>query len=830
MEKYNFEAIEPKWQEVWAKSDYLKTSDSKEKKKNYVLEMFPYPSGDLHMGHAKNYIIGDLIARYKYRQGFNVLHPMGWDAFGLPAENAAIKSGVEPSKWTHSNIATMKKTQKRLGIIYDWRQEIATCEPDYYKWTQWIFLKLYERGLAYKKEAPVNWCPGCQTVLANEQVIGGKCWRCKSIVGKKKLSQWFFKITEYAQRLLDDLEKLDGWAERVKIMQKNWIGRSKGAWVDFTLEDGEKIRIFTTRPDTLYGVTFFLLAPEHPLVEKLVKGIDREKEVLDFCQRTMRESEIERAAGETEKEGIFTGKYIINPLNGEKAPIWVANYVLMEYGTGAVMAVPAHDQRDFEFARKYKIPITVVIQPEDKLNPNEMTEAYIGEGTMDNSAQFTAMESEKSKVEVTKYLEKEGIGGFEINYRLRDWLISRQRYWGAPIPIIYCDNCGIVPVPENDLPVRLPTDVKFGPQGGSPLAKSEEFMNTKCPKCGNDAKRETDTMDTFVDSSWYYLRFCDANNEREAFNSERTNYWMPVDQYIGGIEHAILHLLYSRFFTKVFYDIGLINFDEPFTNLFNQGMVTLGGAAMSKSKGNVVAPWEVINNYGTDTLRLFMLFAGHPQDDLEWSEKGVEGAFRFIRRVWQLADDISLNYKLNSNGTDNGIKNLNLLQITHKTIKKVTEDIERRFAFHTAIASMMEFTNFLKEVEVEKKLNKPNLKTTPQASNETIAFAFNTLLLLLAPFIPHVTEEIWHNLGNKQSIHMQGWPNYESKWLVTENIIIVVQVNGKVRDRITVSARISDDEMKKTALKSAKVAKFIESKEIVKVITVPNKLVNIVVK
>jgi leucyl-tRNA synthetase len=827
LEKYNSKIIELKWQKAWKQSDYLQAKKDTRKKKSYVLEMFPYPSGDLHMGHAKNYIIGDLIARYKYRQGFNVLHPMGWDAFGLPAENAAIKSDAHPGDWTRQNIATMKKTQQQLGIVYDWRHEIATCEPDYYKWTQWIFLKLYERGLAYKKEAPVNWCPNDQTVLANEQVIDGKCWRCHSTVEKKKLSQWFFKITEYAQRLLDDLQKLQGWPERVKVMQKNWIGRSEGAWVDFILEDGEKVKIFTTRPDTLYGVTFFLLAPEHPLVEKFVKGTDREKEVFSFCERITRTSEIDRASGEAEKEGIFTGEYIINPLNGGKVPVWVANYVLMEYGTGAVMAVPAHDQRDFEFARKYDIPVKVVIQPEAGLDPERMTQAYVEEGTMAGSAQFNGLKSTETKALVTRYLEEKGIGGFEINYRLRDWLISRQRYWGAPIPIIYCGKCGIVPMPENDLPVPLPFDVKFESKGGSPLAKSKEFVDAVCPNCGGSAKRETDTMDTFVDSSWYYLRFCDPKNENKVFDPETVNYWMPVDTYIGGIEHAILHLLYSRFFTKVFYDINLVNFDEPFTNLFNQGMVTLGGTAMSKSKGNVVAPGEVVDEYGADTLRLFILFAGPPQDDLEWNERGVEGAFRFIKRVWQLADDILNSYLRAGERSTTGQlepQEKKLLRIAHKTIKKVTEDIEKRWAFHTAVAAMMELTN-----ELQSAVNEIS-RGTLSLSKETLSFSLDSLLQLLEPFAPHLTEEIWHNLGNKQSIHTQSWPTFDPQLVVKEEALIVIQVNGKVRDRIEVAAGTPKDEVESKTLALEKVKKHTAEKEIIKTIFVPDKLINFVVK
>ncbi|MFH1001624.1 MAG: leucine--tRNA ligase, partial [bacterium] len=691
-DRYNFSEVEKKRREYWVKNNFFKSCVDYKKPKYYVLEMFPYPSGEPHMGHVKNYVIGDVVARYKHSQGYNILHPMGWDAFGLPAENAAIKNKIHPSIWTKTNIQKMKNTLTNMSISYDWDREIATCDPDYYKWTQWMFLQLYKKGLAYKKKAVVNWCPSCNVVLANEQVIDGKCWRCDTEVVKKELSQWFFKITEYAQRLLDDIECLEEWPEKVLTMQRNWIGRSEGARIEFPIKGSDKtIPVFTTRPDTLYGATYFLLSPEHPLVEEIIKDSPYEDKVHNFKKKVSKESAIDRVSGVLEKKGCFTGKYVINPLNDEEIPIWLANYVLMDYGTGAVMAVPAHDQRDFEFAKKYNLPIRIVIQPKNKkVTSDTMEAAFDQEGIMVNSGQFNGLPSSKSLDVIIDYLIEKGSGKREVNYRLRDWLISRQRYWGAPIPMIYCSECGMVPVPESDLPILLPENVDFRPKGMSPLASSKDFVNTICPKCGKEAKRETDTMDTFVCSSWYYLRFCSPKNNTEPFDAEELRYWMPVDQYIGGVEHAILHLLYSRFFTKALYDMGFVNFKEPFKRLFTQGMVCKDGAAMSKSKGNIVNPGEIFSKFGIDATRIMMLFAGPPEADMEWTDKGMEGASRFLNRVWRLIYNNIDCFKEPKNKEeispeDISVEAKSLRQKAHQTIKKVTEDIEERFHFNTAI-------------------------------------------------------------------------------------------------------------------------------------------------
>ncbi|MGE5403830.1 MAG: leucine--tRNA ligase, partial [Candidatus Saccharibacteria bacterium] len=640
--RYDARSIEPKWQKYWEDNDYYQVQENASKQKFYCLEMFPYPSGNLHMGHVRNYSIGDVVARFKSMQGLNVLHPMGWDAFGLPAENAAIKRGVQPAKWTFSNIENMKTQLKTMGISYDWRREVATCKPDYYKFTQWLFLKLYDMGLAYKKEAAVNWCPSCATVLANEQVIDGACERCESAVERKNLEQWFFKTTDYAERLLNDLEMLPGWPDKVKIMQRNWIGRSEGC--QFTLKvkgsDGS-IPVYTTRPDTVFGITYMVLAPEHPLVARLSKGTPQEKEVADFVDRMKYLNELARTSTEAIKEGVFTGQYAINPMTGEDVPIWIANYVLMEYGTGAIMAVPAHDQRDFEFAKKYNLPIKVVIKGDNSpATADEMTEAYEETGAMVNSGDFNGLPNDQGKKAIIKYMSEKGIGNGTVNYRLRDWLISRQRYWGAPIPIVYCEKCGPMPVPYEQLPVYLPDDVEFKPTGESPLNYVKEFVETTCPTCGGPARRETDTMDTFVCSSWYFLRFASPHPDDKPFEKDAVDYWMAVDQYIGGVEHAILHLMYARFFTKVLYDAGLVSVQEPFTNLLTQGMVLKDSAKMSKTKGNVVSPEEIIDKYGADTARLFILFASPPERDLEWSDQGVEGCYRFLNRIWRISADL----------------------------------------------------------------------------------------------------------------------------------------------------------------------------------------------
>ncbi len=815
--KYDFKLIESKWQKKWEEDKIYKTSEDYNKPKYYCLEMFPYPSGNLHMGHVRNYSIGDVVARFKRMNGFNVLYPMGWDAFGLPAENAAIKHGIHPSKWTWSNIDNMRTQLKQLGLSYDWDREVATCHPNYYKWTQWFFLLLYKRGLAYRKKAFVNWCPSCSTVLANEQVVDGICDRCKTEVVKKELEQWFFKITDYADELLNDLEKLPGWPDKVKTMQQNWIGRSEGVEFSFTAEKtGDKISVFTTRPDTVYGVSYVVLAPEHPLVETLSSGTEYEASVKEFKKKMEKYNEIVRTSTETEKEGVFTGAYAINPMNGEKVPIWIANYVLLGYGTGAVMGVAAHDQRDFEFAKKYNLPIKVVISPHDKtLHPDEMTEAFVDDGILVNSDRFNGMSNIEAIKAIGQYMEDIGIGKFEVNFKLRDWLISRQRYWGAPIPIVYCDKCGVVPVPEEDLPVLLPEDIQFNTRGTSPLQECDKFLNTTCPKCHGPARRETDTMDTFVCSSWYFYRYTDARNEEEPFAREKVNYWMPVDQYIGGVEHAILHLMYSRFFNKVIRDAGLVAVDEPFENLLTQGMVLRDGVKMSKSIGNTVSPEEIIEKYGADTARLFILFAAPPERDLEWSDQGVEGCFRFLQRVFRLVEELS--NKL-SNAGNFGEYDKDVRRITHKTIKKVTEDVSERFNFNTAISAIMEMVNGL------------NAHKDANISKTVLKEALDNLLLLLAPFAPHITEELWHTLGHKESVHLMPWPKYDANAIVEDEIEIVIQINGKVRDKMKISVEASEDEMREAALKQEKLLPLLEGKEIIKVITVPKKLVNIVVK
>lgn len=822
--KYDFKSIEAKWQKYWEENKLFKVDENPQKPKYYCLEMFPYPSGNLHMGHVRNYAIGDVIARFKHMKGFNVLHPMGWDAFGLPAENAAIKHGIHPAKWTNDNIEKMRTQLKSMGISYDWDREIATCKPDYYKFTQWMFLKLYENNLAYKKKATVNWCPSCQTVLANEQVINGACERCETTVEKKQLEQWFFKITNYAQRLLDDLEKLPGWPEKVKIMQKNWIGRSEGC--EFSMHvDGadETINVFTTRPDTVFGVTYMVLAPEHPLVEKICRGKPQEAQVKDFVNKVKYISEIDRTSAEIEKEGVFTGAHAINPMNGEKVPIWIADYVLMEYGTGAIMAVPAHDQRDFDFAKKYNLPIKIVIQGENTpLDADNLTEAYTGDGKMVNSGEFNGLTVEEGKKAIIKYMEKNRIGKGAVNYRLRDWLISRQRYWGAPIPIIYCEDCKTVPVPEEDLPVLLPEDVEFKPSGESPLKYIEKFYKTSCPICGKEARRETDTMDTFVCSSWYFDRYCSPHNDDMPFTKETTDYWMPVDQYIGGIEHAILHLMYARFFTKFLYDIDMLSCEEPFTNLLTQGMVLKDGAKMSKSKGNVVSPEEIIKTYGADTARLFILFASPPERDLEWSEQGVEGAYRFLNRVWRLVTEYA--EKIKAAKVPPGFEELNqatkeLHFKTHFAIKKVTSDIEERFNFNTAISAIMELFNALNSYKDQSKQDLGAVKE-----------AINNLLLLLSPFCPHICEELWQITGNNKSIYLQPWPRYNPEALVQDEIEIAVQISGKVKERIKVPANSSDEQIRQISLQNAKIQDLTKGKKIVKIIVVPQKLVNIVVK
>jgi len=777
------------------------------------------------MGHVRNYAIGDVMARYKTMEGFNVLHPMGFDSFGMPAENAAIKHGVKPADWTYSNIENMEKQQKKLGLSYDWDREVKTCDPSYYKWTQWLFELFYKRGLAYKKKASVNWCDTCGTVLANEQVIDGKCWRCDHEVHKKDLSQWFLKITDYADVLLKDLDKLKGWPERVKTMQDNWIGRSEG--LEFNLEAPEldtSIAAYTTRPDTVYGITFLALAAEHPLVDKICENNPKAEEIQAFVKRTRNQSEIERTSSESEKEGIFTGAYCINPFNGNRVQIWVTNYVLADYGTGAVIGVPSEDSRDWMFATKYDIPKIITLQPRDhELKLEEMTEAYTDkDGVLVNSAEFTGLDIKEAMKGIMDKAEKEGFGKRRVNFRLRDWLISRQRYWGAPIPVINCPHCGEVLVPEKDLPVMLPEDVSFDQGSLSPLASSESFVHCKCPKCGADATRETDTMDTFICSSWYYLRYTDPHNDKETFAKDKVNYWAPVDQYIGGIEHAILHLLYSRFFTKVLHDAGLVDFDEPFTNLLTQGMVLKDGSKMSKSKGNVVSPEEIIAKYGADTARLFILFAAPVDRDLEWSDKGVEGSYRFLNRVWRILGHFEEAIKAGK--PDYDVTKLTkdekeLRRILHVTIRKVTEDVRDRFMFNTAVSSIMELVNAFYAFQ-DKEMNAGLAREVAE-----------NLIKLLAPFAPHITEELWSRLFEGQgSVHQQKWPTFDEEATKLAEIEIVLQINGKVRDKLMIPADTDREGMKKIAMELPRTQELTAGKTIVKVICVPKKLVNIVVK
>ena len=821
IEKYDFAEIEKKWQKKWKDADIFKTTEDESKEKYYVLEMFPYPSGKLHMGHVRNYSIGDVIARFKTMKGFNVLHPMGWDSFGLPAENAAIKHGAAPSEWTWNNINEMRDQLAELGLSYDWDREVATCHPDYYKWMQWIFIQFYNKGLAYKKENPVNWCPSCQTVLANEQVVDGKCERCGAEVGKKELSQWYFKITDYAERLLSNLEKLPGWPDKVKTMQKNWIGKSIGAEVTFEIEGFDKgLDIFTTRPDTLYGVTYMVLAPEHPYVKELTAGTQYEPAVAAYLDKVQHMTDIERTSTTNEKTGEFIGRYAINPVNGKKVPIYISDYVLMDYGTGAIMAVPAHDQRDFEFAKKFGLDIIPVVDTDDpEIDVYNLKEAFAAEGNMINSEMFTGMNNKEAIVKIIDYLEEKGIGKKSINYRLRDWLISRQRYWGTPIPMIYCDSCGWVPEKEENLPVLLPTDVEFTGKGESPLTTSKTFAHAVCPKCGKPARREMDTMDTFLDSSWYFLRYCDAKNDKEAFNLDKVKYWMSVDQYIGGVEHAILHLMYARFFQMALYDLGLVNTEEPLINLLTQGMVIKDGKKMSKSIGNVVSPAEIIEKYGADTARLFILFAAPPERELDWSDKGVEGSYRFLNRVHRLVFEFAeqcksapAQYKLENKADKE------LAYAMNYTIKKVSDDVGGRFNFNTAISSIMELVNEMYKYK-EGTINQGLFKA-----------AIENLVLVLSPFTPHICEEMWEHLGHDTFIYSGAWPVCDESALVRDAIEIVVQINGKVKEKMDIPAGLGKDELEKLAMENEKVQKLTSGKNVVKVIAVPGKLVNIVVK
>ena len=820
MDKYIPQDIEKKWQKIWKETNAFAVSEDPNKKKYYVLEMFPYPSGNLHMGHVRNYSIGDVVARFKKMQGFNVLHPMGFDAFGMPAENAAIKNGTPPAEWTYSNIANMTKQQEALGLSYDWDRQVMTCREDYYKHMQKLFEIFYKRGLAYKKEAKVNWCDGCHTVLANEQVEDGKCWRCKTTVVKKDLSQWFLKITDYADRLLEDLDHMPGWPERVKTMQRNWIGRSVGTEFSFKVEGvDDVIPVYTTRVDTVYGVTYMVLAPEHPLVEKLIAGNPDKEKIEEFINTVKNENDIERTSEASEKLGMFTGSYAIHPLTGARVPIWIANYVLYEYGTGAVMAVPTHDERDFAFAKKYDLPMKLVVQNKaGDLDLATMENAYHADGILVNSEEFNGLTSEEGREAITKKFEEMGIGSGKVNYRLRDWLISRQRYWGCPIPVINCPHCGPVLVPDEDLPVRLPEDVDFVAGALSPLQTSESFYHCKCPKCGADALRETDTMDTFMDSSWYFIRYADPHNEKDPFDTEKANYWMPVDQYIGGIEHAILHLLYSRFFMKVLQDEGLVKDSEPFTNLLCQGMVLKDGGKMSKSVGNVVSPEEIVAKYGADTARLFILFAAPPEKDLGWSDQGVEGSYRFLKRVWAITGRY-LDMKKQDAPLTQDEKDLR--RRLHMTIAKVTSDLDGRFNFNTAISSIMELVNAMyayadKHDEIQAAFGKEILRA---------------LLILLAPFVPHITEELWQHLGEEEkSVHEAAWLAVDESALEVETAELAVQVNGKVRGIVTVSVDADEETVAAAAKALPEVKKYTDGKTIAKCIVVKGRIVNIVVK
>lgn len=862
-ERYQPDIIERKWQAVWEESQSFQAPEASRTPKYYVLEMFPYPSGRIHMGHVRNYSIGDVVARYKRMRGFNVLHPMGWDAFGLPAENAAIERGVHPELWTQENIVYMKTQLKRMGLSYDWRREIATCESEYYRWNQWIFLQFYKRGLAYKKTSSVNWCPSCETVLANEQVIEGLCWRCDSPVVQKELEQWFFRITAYAEELLDELDRLAGWPDKVVTMQRNWIGKSIGAEILFPLVGREgALRVFTTRQDTVYGATFLSLAVEHPLAFELARDTAQETAVKKFIERTQTINQAGGGSEEPEKEGVFTGAYCRNPFTEEKIPIYLANFVLMEYGTGAVMAVPAHDQRDFEFARKYGLPIRVVIQPNNgELSAGELAEAYVDSGVMVGSGPFTGCSSEDGKEKVAAYLEERGWGNKAVRYRLRDWGVSRQRYWGTPIPIVYCADCGAVPVPEDRLPVTLPKDVPFTGKGGSPLLESKQFSQTDCPQCGAAARRETDTMDTFVDSSWYFFRYTSPDYNEAPFEPSKAAYWMPVDQYIGGVEHAVLHLLYARFFTKALRDLGLAKVAEPFTNLLTQGMVCketyrcpehnwlfpgemIGSdkdgwkcphcqrsveigrvEKMSKSKKNIVDPEDLISFFGADTARLFTLFAAPPEKDLEWSDQGVEGAYRFLTRLWRFGfqhrDWMMRGIdKPNEAGLSSELRELR--RIIHRTIKKVSDDIEGRFHFNTAIAAIMELFNAMSAAAQDKAVF--------EDGRALIKEAFEIIVILLAPFVPHITSELWQRLGHAERLEQVPWPQFSPEALEEETLLIVVQVNGRVRGKVTAPADATRERIEALALADPKVRSFLNGQKVRRTVYVPGRLLNIVVE
>ncbi len=866
-ERYDPKQVEPKWQAFWKEKQLFKVNEDPSKEKYYLLEMFPYPSGKIHIGHVRNYTIGDVVVRYKRMQGFNVLHPMGWDAFGMPAENAAIDNNTHPARWTYENISAMRSQLEKMGFSYDWDREIATCRPEYYRWEQWLFLKMLEKGMAYRKESYVNWCEKCQTVLANEQVEQGKCWRCGEVVQQKKLWQWFFRITDYAEDLLAHCDQLPGWPDKVTVMQKNWIGKSIGSELKFQIDGQEEdIVVFTTRPDTVFGATFMCLAPEHPLVETLSKGKDTEAAVTDFVKKVSSQERSAEGIEKYEKEGVFTGAFCINPATGQKIPVYTANFVLMEYGTGAIMSVPAGDQRDFDFARKYDLPIVPVVQPpeEDTLSGDTMIEAYTGEGVMINSGQFDGMQSKEAISAMTDWLEEQGRGKKTISFRLRDWGISRQRYWGTPIPVIHCPDCGVVPVPESDLPIKLPEEANLLEKGGSPLPTLEYFAKTKCPACDReDARRDTDTMDTFVESSWYYLRYCSPRCDTAMFDPAAVRYWAPVDQYIGGVEHAVLHLLYSRYFMRVLHTLGMVDFKEPFTRLLTQGMVCketmtcpehgylypeevvrdddngfscikcgrpveIGRVIkMSKSKKNVVDPNELLEKYGADVTRLFSLFAAPPERDLEWSEDGIEGSSRFVNRVWRLVTE-GIQTLGQTSAYDGPVSKLSagpavdLYIKTNQTIKKVTEDIDKNFHFNTAISAVMELVNLLGSTD---------LKTTDKEAKQVIRFSLETVVMLLSPILPHFCEELFEQMGGKGSVLEQPWPKWREDSLESGESLVVVQVNGKLRGKFSIRSGSSEDLIKETALSDAKVAKHIGDSPVKKIIVIQKKqtLVNIVV-
>jgi leucyl-tRNA synthetase len=825
MTEYNFDEIETRWQQRWAEGGAFEVTEDPGKPKFYCLEMLPYPSGDIHVGHVRNYCITDVVARYKAMRGFNVLHPIGWDALGLPAENAAIQRGVHPEKWTRQNIAGMKRQLRRLGFSYPWSREIATCDPEYYRWNQWFFLRMLEKGIAYRAKAPVNWCPNCQTVLANEQAEGGECWRCHGKVEQREMEQWFLRITAYQDQLLEDMAQIPAWPERVLIQQRNWIGRSPGAEVDFPVEGGEPIRIFTTRIDTIYGATFMVLAPEHPMVDALVAGTPEAAERKAQVARLRGQDRRARLEGKVEKEGVFTGRNATNPFSGERIPIWAGNFVLMGYGTGAIMSVPAHDQRDLEFARKHGLPVRVVIQPEGpRLDAETLEAAYEGPGRLVNSGPFDGLDAAEAIPKMAAHAEVKGFGRATVTYRLKDWLISRQRYWGTPIPVVYCEKDGMQPVPDEQLPVVLPADAPFTGEGGNPLEKVPAFVSATCPKCGGKARRETDTMDTFVDSSWYFYRYVSPRKTDGPFDPEAIRYWFPIDLYVGGIEHAILHLVYSRFWTKVMRDLGLVSFDEPVTRLFPQGMVHKDGEIMSKSRGNTVAPDDVIGRYGADTLRLYILFVGPPQDPLDWSDENIAGAHRFLHRVWRLVDrhaEAFAGEPAAKAPAELPPAARELRRKVHQTILKVTHDIEDRLQMNTAVAALMELVNEIYRVEVE---------VTARPSRAVLREALETLVLLLNPFAPHVAEEMAARLGRRSSLVRAAWPAADAEAAREESVELAVQVNGKVRGHVTVPRDAPEEDVRRRALEEPRVAEFVKGKEIVKVVVVQNRLVSVVVR